>query len=157
MTDTDAYEAGWRTAANWMERDDLIADIGSPAYIADRAAALASAPMKEAPEGLGGEEMGVAAQYMRQRIAEQMAPMYAALAVPAVKLAEPEQPLGASASQTACSGPAAPEPEVSALRVPPAGAIRRLIADDAYACTFQTMGQYRTALLKAIDNAGGQQ
>lgn len=34
------FEAGWRTAANWMERDDLIADIGSPAYIHDRDAAL---------------------------------------------------------------------------------------------------------------------
>ncbi|GIK44957.1 MAG: hypothetical protein BroJett012_08600 [Betaproteobacteria bacterium] len=34
------FDAGWRTAANWGERDDLIADIGSPAYIADRNAAL---------------------------------------------------------------------------------------------------------------------
>jgi hypothetical protein len=31
--------------------------------------------------------------------------------------------------------------------------LRRLIADDAYACTFQTFGQYRTALLKAFDAA----
>jgi hypothetical protein len=31
--------------------------------------------------------------------------------------------------------------------------LRRLIADDAYACTFQTFGQYRTALLKAADAA----
>ena len=30
-----AFEAGWRTAANWMERDDLAADVGSPAYMAD--------------------------------------------------------------------------------------------------------------------------
>lgn len=29
--------------------------------------------------------------------------------------------------------------------------IRNLIANDAYAITFQTMGQYRTALLNAID------
>jgi hypothetical protein len=29
--------------------------------------------------------------------------------------------------------------------------LRNLIADDGYACTFQTMGQYRTALLKAFD------
>ena len=28
--------------------------------------------------------------------------------------------------------------------------IRALIADDAYACTFQSLGQYRTALLKAL-------
>ena len=31
--------------------------------------------------------------------------------------------------------------------------LRRLVADDAHACTFQTFGQYRTALLKAIDAA----
>ena len=37
-----AFELGWRTAANWMERDDLHADIGSPCYIADREAALAA-------------------------------------------------------------------------------------------------------------------
>ena len=30
--------------------------------------------------------------------------------------------------------------------------LRALIADDAYARTFQTMAQYRTALLKHIDN-----
>jgi hypothetical protein len=35
----DALEAGWRTAANWMNRDDLISDIGSPAYLADRSKA----------------------------------------------------------------------------------------------------------------------
>jgi hypothetical protein len=33
--------------------------------------------------------------------------------------------------------------------------LRRLIADDAFACTFQTFGQYRTALLKAVDAARG--
>jgi hypothetical protein len=31
--------------------------------------------------------------------------------------------------------------------------IRDLIADDDYAISFQTMGQYRTALLKALDSA----
>lgn len=31
--------------------------------------------------------------------------------------------------------------------------IRRLIADDSHACTFQSFGQYRTALLRAIDRA----
>ena len=31
-------------------------------------------------------------------------------------------------------------------------AIRALIVDDAFATSFQSMGQYRTALLKAIDN-----
>lgn len=36
-------------------------------------------------------------------------------------------------------------------------ALRRLIADDGYAMTFQTMGQYRTALLKAMAaRPGGQ-
>jgi hypothetical protein len=33
----------------------------------------------------------------------------------------------------------------------PLAELRGLIADDAYACTFQTFGQYRTALLKAAD------
>lgn len=33
----------------------------------------------------------------------------------------------------------------------PLAELRRLIADDAYAMTFQTFGQYRTALLKAAD------
>jgi hypothetical protein len=28
--------------------------------------------------------------------------------------------------------------------------VYRLIANDSYACSFQTMGQYRTALLKEI-------
>ena len=31
--------------------------------------------------------------------------------------------------------------------------VRRLVADDAHACTFQTFGQYRTALLNEIDAA----
>lgn len=31
--------------------------------------------------------------------------------------------------------------------------LRAMIADDAFACTFQTMGQYRTALLRAADEA----
>ncbi|WP_454710994.1 hypothetical protein [Cupriavidus nantongensis] len=34
-----------------------------------------------------------------------------------------------------------------------ANSIRNLVADDGYAATFQTMGQYRTALLRAIDTA----
>lgn len=37
-----AYEAGWVEAACWAKRDDLVADIGSPAYIADREAHLDS-------------------------------------------------------------------------------------------------------------------
>lgn len=35
-----AYDDGWRTAANWMDRAELHDDIGSPAYIADRDVAL---------------------------------------------------------------------------------------------------------------------
>ena len=35
-----AYDAGFRVAANWMERDDLHADCGSQAYAEDKAAAL---------------------------------------------------------------------------------------------------------------------
>lgn len=38
----DAYSAGWRQCAKWAGREDLIADIDSPAYEADRAAALAA-------------------------------------------------------------------------------------------------------------------
>ncbi|KQP45478.1 hypothetical protein [Pseudorhodoferax sp. Leaf274] len=35
------FEAGWRIVArDWAMRDDLISDIGSPAYIADRDRAL---------------------------------------------------------------------------------------------------------------------
>lgn len=40
LSDRDAYAAGWRNAARWANRDDLIADIGSPAYERDRDAAL---------------------------------------------------------------------------------------------------------------------
>lgn len=35
-----AYEQGWRNAAAWADRDDLVADIGSPAYLKDMRAAL---------------------------------------------------------------------------------------------------------------------
>ena len=42
-----AFAAGWRTAANWAHRDDLHADVGSPAYLADMAEALS--PAKEPP------------------------------------------------------------------------------------------------------------
>lgn len=30
-----AFELGWCTAANWANRDDLVSDIGSPAYMKD--------------------------------------------------------------------------------------------------------------------------
>src|SRR5690606_1304046 len=45
----DAYAAGWRDAATWANRFDLIADIGSAAYERDKAAALtpAAAPRGE--------------------------------------------------------------------------------------------------------------
>lgn len=32
-----AYEKGWIQAAKWADRTDLIADIGSPAYLKDKA------------------------------------------------------------------------------------------------------------------------
>lgn len=38
-----AYETGWRMAAVWAERDDLTADIASPAYERDKAEALGPA------------------------------------------------------------------------------------------------------------------
>lgn len=34
--------------------------------------------------------------------------------------------------------------------------LRRLIADDGHASTFQTIGQYRSALLAALANTGDQ-
>jgi hypothetical protein len=37
--------------------------------------------------------------------------------------------------------------------IPALISLRALIADDGYACTFQTLGQYRTALLAALDSA----
>lgn len=45
-----AYEAGWIEAACWAKRDDLIADIESPAYIADREAHLDSIRSTPAPD-----------------------------------------------------------------------------------------------------------
>ena len=39
----NSYEAGWRNAAKWANRGDLVADIGSPAYLKDfREAAIAA-------------------------------------------------------------------------------------------------------------------
>lgn len=47
---------------------------------------------------------------------------------------------------------------VFAAPVPPSRPdLRELIADDSYAMTFQSMGQYRTALLKAISNQASAQ
>jgi hypothetical protein len=37
-----AFELGWRIAAEWAGRDDLIADIGSPVYEQDKSKALSS-------------------------------------------------------------------------------------------------------------------
>lgn len=42
---------------------------------------------------------------------------------------------------------------MSSNALPPAGLVRQLIAlidDDSYAITFQTMGQYRSALIAAL-------
>lgn len=38
----EAYEKGWRVAAAWAHRPDLISDIDSPAYAEDREQALAT-------------------------------------------------------------------------------------------------------------------
>lgn len=40
----EAYAAGWRACASWAKRDDLLADIDSPAYVAEFDAAIRSAP-----------------------------------------------------------------------------------------------------------------
>ena len=37
-----AYELGWIQASKWAEREDLIADSGSPAYVREAEAALAT-------------------------------------------------------------------------------------------------------------------
>lgn len=52
-----AYEDGWCAAAHWAKREDLEADIGSPAYIADRDGALDAlgvAPSQPEPEAYAG-------------------------------------------------------------------------------------------------------
>lgn len=36
----DAYEKGWIAAADWADRDDLRADIGSPTYVLERDQAI---------------------------------------------------------------------------------------------------------------------
>ena len=36
-----SYEQGWRAASEWAKRDDLVFDIGSPAYDKDRKFRLA--------------------------------------------------------------------------------------------------------------------
>jgi len=38
----DAFDAGWRMAAAWADRDDLLADMDSSAYKTERGAALAA-------------------------------------------------------------------------------------------------------------------
>lgn len=48
-----AYELGWIQASKWAEREDLIADIGSPAYTKDADDALATQqPQAESLESL---------------------------------------------------------------------------------------------------------
>jgi hypothetical protein len=37
VSNEKAFESGWRAAAKWAGREDLIADIGSPAYERDAA------------------------------------------------------------------------------------------------------------------------
>lgn len=55
-----AFEAGWRTAVNWSDRDDLHADIGSPAYCADRDKELAKLSGEHAPDETAGEPVPTA-------------------------------------------------------------------------------------------------
>lgn len=58
-----AYAKGWRAASEWAKRDDLLADIGSPAYIVERDRLLAALPNPPSPhpeEGAGGNEGGKA-------------------------------------------------------------------------------------------------
>jgi hypothetical protein len=50
MTLEDAFEAGWVIACDWARRDDLVADIGSPAYLEDRNLALGPKCDRGTPE-----------------------------------------------------------------------------------------------------------
>src|SRR5690349_7485802 len=55
---TVAYQKGWVACARWAKRDDLISDIGSPAFLAERDAALdgdcgATRVAREAEHGPG--------------------------------------------------------------------------------------------------------
>ncbi len=43
-----AYELGWIQASKWAEREDLIDDIGSPAYVREADAALAALKQSQA-------------------------------------------------------------------------------------------------------------
>jgi hypothetical protein len=45
-----AFELGWRTAANWAGRDDLHADIGSPAYLGDMRVSLERASVTKSEQ-----------------------------------------------------------------------------------------------------------
>lgn len=40
MSLEEAYEAGWSVACDWARRDDMLADVGSPAYLIDMNIAL---------------------------------------------------------------------------------------------------------------------
>jgi hypothetical protein len=44
----EGFEAGWRVVArDWAMRDDLLADIGSPAYLADMTRAIRAAAQQK--------------------------------------------------------------------------------------------------------------
>lgn len=49
-----AFAWGWRLCANWAKRDDLISDIGSPAYLADMRSALTKSATEPRDEPLRG-------------------------------------------------------------------------------------------------------
>lgn len=59
-----AYELGWIQASKWAEREDLIADIGSPAYVQEAEAALATKqPQAEPLESLLSTATGLLIGY----------------------------------------------------------------------------------------------
>lgn len=59
-----AYELGWIQASKWAKREDLIADIGSPAYVREAEAALADQrPQAEPLESLLSTATGLLIGY----------------------------------------------------------------------------------------------
>jgi hypothetical protein len=62
-TASELFEAGWRAAASWANREDLWADIGSPAYFAEMRAVVPGAGFAQAsglPEELpAGQAQGI--------------------------------------------------------------------------------------------------
>jgi hypothetical protein len=55
MSIEKAYELGWRKAAEWANRDDLISDIDSLAYVVDMQKSLANDSKTEVNSELSDE------------------------------------------------------------------------------------------------------